>query len=244
MKLLALLTLCLTAYAQQPDNTDALRNQVARQRHILADWAGLTRYGSEDAELKLPTPGENRVVFIGDDATDKWTGAEFFPGQPYINRGIAGQTTPQMLVRFRQDVIQLKPRVVVIQGGMNDLAGVMGPATQGTAAENLMSMVELAKVNGIKVVLASMLPVCDCKGVTQTRVRPVGKLIGMNNWLRDYAAESGSIYLNYYGALVEGRAFRQDLTIDGLVPNEAGYKVMAPVAQQAINQALAKATPR
>jgi lysophospholipase L1-like esterase len=144
-----------------------------------------------------------------------------------------------MLVRFRQDVISLKPKVVVIQAGSSDLAGYAGPATQGTISENFMSMTELAKAHGIQVVLASLTPVCDCfKNLTERR--PQGKIIGLNGWLRDYAARSGSVYLDYYSALAEGRAMKQELTVDGLIPNDAGYMLMAPLAEQAIAQALGK----
>ena len=144
---------------------------------MLVDWAGLIRYGSENTELALPASGEDRVVFLGDEITEFWGrgNAKFFPGRPYLNRGIKGQTTPQMLVRFRQDVIALKPKVVVILAGTNDLASITGPITQGMMAENFMSIVELAKANGIKVVLSSLTPVCDCY-LNQTRLRPQGKI--------------------------------------------------------------------
>jgi lysophospholipase L1-like esterase len=144
-----------------------------------------------------------------------------------------------MLVRFRQDVILLKPRVVVILAGANDLAGLMGPATEGTMAENFTSMVELAKANGIRVVLASVTPVCDCF-TNQTKLGPLGKIVSLNGWLRDYAVKSGSVYLNYYAALADGRDFKKGLTSDGLLPNDAGYAVMAPMAEQAIAQALGR----
>lgn len=209
-----------------------------RLHHLLTDWAGLNRYGSEDTEVRAPKPGEDRVVFIGDEITGNWPQAAFFPGKPYLNRGIEHQTTPQMLVRFRQDVIELKPKVVIIQGGTNDLAGYTGPATEGTISENVMSMVELAKVNGIRVVLASVTPVCDCFAVKQTGLRPQGKIIGLNGWFKEYAARSGSVYLDYYAALAEGRNFKKDLTVDGLAPNDAGYQVMAPLAEKAIGEAL------
>ena len=218
-----------------------LETELARQRRLLIDWAGLTRYGSENTELPPPKPGEDRVVFLGDQITEAWgTGAgAFFPGKPYLNRGIDGQTTPQMLVRFRQDVISLAPKVVVILAGTNDLAGLTGPATEGMIAENFMSMTELAQSHGIRVVLASVLPVCDCFR-SQTGLRPQGKIIGLNGWIRNYAARSGSTYLDYYSALAEGRNFRKELTRDGLVPNDAGYAVMAPLAEKAIARALAR----
>jgi lysophospholipase L1-like esterase len=224
-----------------PRSAAALEQELARYRHILGDWAGLTRYGSENSELQPPAPGEQRVVFLGDQITELWGQgrAKFFTGKPYVNRGVIGQTTPQMLVRFRQDVIALKPRVVVIHGGTNDLTGVLGPGTEGTVGDSITSMTELAKANGIRVVLASVTPVCDCFK-EQTAVRPQGKIIGLNGWIRDYAARSGAVYLNYYAALAEGRNFRMALTADGLLPNDAGYEVMAPLAEQAIAQALAQ----
>jgi lysophospholipase L1-like esterase len=226
----ALLALsCAAAQAPDPE----------RVRHLMIDWAGLTHYGSEDAEIRAPKPGENRVVFLGDDITELWGrgDAPFFPGKPYINRGIAHQTTAQMLVRFRQDVIALKPKVVVIAAGTNDLAGLTGPATEGMIGENIMSMTELAKVNGIRVVLASVTPVCDCFK-NQTALRPQGKIIGLNGWIKDYAARSGSVYLDYYSSLAEGRNLKKELTGDGLLPNDAAYGVMAPLAEKAIGQAL------
>lgn len=241
MKLLLLLAPLVSAWAQDsPSNCEESEREALAQRRLLGDWAGLTRYGSENAELRLP-PGEDRVVFLGDEITEQWgqNGAVFFPGKPYFNRGIARQTTPQMLVRFRQDVIALKPKVVVINAGSNDMAGVAGPVTEGMAAENFMSMVELAKANGIRVVLASVTPVCDCYRNWTSR-RPVGKILGMNAWLKDYAARTGSVYLNYYSALVEGRAMRKELTVDGLIPNAAGYAKMAELAEKAIAEALAR----
>jgi lysophospholipase L1-like esterase len=229
-------------YSQADDPSEtaqALETRLSRQRHLLIDWAGLTRYGSENAELRAPKAGENRAVFLGDQITERWgAGDSFFPGKPYLNRGIKDQTTPQMLVRFRQDVIALKPKVVVILAGSNDLAGATGPATEGTMAENFMSMVELAKVNGIRVVLASVTPVCDCFK-NQTALRPQGKIISLNGWIKDHAERSGSVYLNYYAALADGRNFKKELTSDGLLPNAAGYAVMAPLAEKAIAEALA-----
>ena len=239
--LIGLLVLLGTAQAQE-ERIAALERTVEAQRKLLHDWGGLTRYGSENTEIAPPKSGENRVVFLGDDATEFWGSGEakFFPGKPYFNRGIARQTTPQMLVRFRQDVIALAPKVVVIQGGMNDIAAVTGPGTQGMIIENFQSMVELAKANGIAVVLASLLPVCDC-GTNQTALRPVGKILGMNGWLRDYAEKTGSVYLDYYSALAEGRAFKREWTKDGLLPNDAGYAVMTPLAEAAIAKALERA---
>lgn len=207
-------------------------------RLLLSDWGGLTRYGSENTELAEPKPGEKRVIFLGDDITENWP-EKFFAGKPYLNRGIAQQTSPQMLVRFRQDVISLDPAVVIIQAGANDIARLTGPGTQGMMVENFQSMVELAQLHGIKVVLASILPVCDCTE-TQTVQRPIGKIRGMNAWLREYAEEKGAVYLDYYSALTDDREMKPELTTNGFLPNEAGYSLMAPLAEKAIREALSR----
>lgn len=228
--------------AQTPDSGQiirALERQVAAQKRLLKDWGGLNRYGSENTEIPPPAPGEKRVVFLGDQITEHWGrgNAEFFPGKPYFNRGIGGQTTPQMLVRFQQDVVALRPKVVVIHAGTNDLAGVSGPATQWTIAENFMSMTDIAKANEIRVVLASLTPVCHCFS-NQTTLRPQGKIIGLNGWIKNHAAQNGWVYLDYYSAMVDGRDLKKELTRDGLLPNDAGYNIMAPLAEQAIARAL------
>ena len=244
--LLSGLLLCTIVSSQaQPVATEPTRQQLEEEldayRRILLDWGGLTRYGSENAELRYD-PAENRVVFLGDEITENWGAGKpkFFPGKPYLNRGITRQTSAQMLVRFRQDVIALKPKVVVIQAGSNDIASVMGPSTEGTMAEHFMSMVELAKLHGIRVILASVTPVCDCVEKKITTRRPVGKLISLNTWVKEYAAKSGSIYLDYYSALVEGRFMKKEFTVDGFLPNDAAYERMAPLAEKAIAEALAK----
>lgn len=239
------LVCCGALYAQSPSGdrttTTELEQRIAAYRRLLVDWAGLTRYGSEDTEVPPPAAGEDRVVFLGDQITELWGrgSARFFPGKPYFNRGIGGQTSGQMLVRFRQDVIGLQPKVVVIQAGTNDLASVMGPATKATVADNVMSMTELAKANGIRVVLASITPVCDCF-TNQTALRSKGRIADWNEWMKSYAAESGVVYLDYHSALAQGRDFRKELTVDGVLPNDAGYQIMAPLAEQAIARALGK----
>ena len=233
----------LTAAAQKAPNCvaslAALEQRVELQRQLLWDWAGLIHYGSANTELPKPKPAETRVIFLGDEITENWPAEKFFPGKPYFNRGIAGQTSAQMLVRFRQDVIKLKPAVVVIAAGTNDIASVHGPITQQMSAENITSMVELAKANNIKVVLASVTPICDCY-TKRSLLRPFGKIIGVNNWLEEYAAASGSVYLNYYAALGQGRNLKKEFTTDGVLLNDAAYAVMAPLAETAINQALGK----
>jgi lysophospholipase L1-like esterase len=218
-----------------------LEKRLNAYAHLLRDWAGLTRYGSENAELPTPPAGADRVVFFGDQITEAWgrSSQRFFPGKPYVNRGLAGQTTAQMLVRFRQDVVALKPKAVIIQGGTNDIASLFTPGTEALVLDNVRSMTEIARANGIRVIIASATPVCDC-ATDQTSTRPQGKLIGLNGALRDYAAESGAIFLNYYAALVNGRDFKAELTADGLLPNDAGYAVMAPLAEQAIARALGR----
>ncbi len=229
-------------HAQTVPDSELSREQLEQEldayRRILMDWGGLTVYGSDDADLRF-VPG--RVVFLGDEITENWGKGKtpFFPGKPYVNRGITRQTTAQMLVRFRQDVIALKPAVVVIQAGANDLARVMGPSSEGAMADHFMSMVELARLHGIKVVLASVTPVCDCFQKMTDR-HPPGRIIGLNAWLKQYATRSGSVYLDYYSALAQGRAMKKELTADGLLPNDAGYQLMAPLAEKAIVEALAK----
>ncbi|MFN0103909.1 MAG: SGNH/GDSL hydrolase family protein [Bryobacteraceae bacterium] len=228
--------LCFGLAAVLPAQKHAhLEEENAAYLRLLSDWGQLVRYGSDNAELRPPAPGVNRVVFFGDDIFEKW--ADFFPGKPYINRGITHQATPQMLVRFRQDVIALKPKVVVIMGGTNDFAGYAGPATEGTITENFETMTELAKLHGIKVVLASVTPICDCFQILSAR-RPPGKIIGLNSWLKSYAARSGAVYADFYSVLAEGRNMKKELTVDGLIPNAAGYAAMMPVVEKAIAAAL------
>jgi lysophospholipase L1-like esterase len=190
------------------------------------------------------------VVFIGDSITDMWDDAAaggFFAGKPYINRGIGGQTTPQMLIRFRPDVIALKPRVVVILAGTNDIAGNTGPTTLAAIQDNLASMVELARANGIRVVLASLLPVSDYERnrqgqpITQTVRRPPEQIKLLNSWIKSYAETNGHTYLDYHSSMVDEKGFLKDeLSDDGLHANAQGYTVMAPLAEQAISAALKK----
>ncbi len=225
---------------EQNSDVQALQQKLSRDEKILEDWANLGRYRAEDASLP-PANGEERVVFMGDSITDFWgrRGSKFFPGKPYVNRGISGQTTPQMLVRFRPDVIALKPRVVVILAGTNDIAGNTGPETLEEIEGNLASMAELAQANGIRVVLASVMPVCDYIGPQTTR-RPPEKIVALNTWIKDYCARNGAVYLDYYSAMLDEHSMlKKELTNDGLHPNAAGYEVMAPLASKAIETALA-----
>jgi len=201
------------------------------------DWANLGRYRAQNAELAPPAPGERRVVFMGDSITDSWARQDFFPGKPYVGRGISGQTTPQMLVRFRQDVLALKPAVVVILAGTNDIAGNTGPSTIAMIADNLMSMAELARANGIRVVLASVLPASDFPW--RRGLDPGPKILELNRWIKDYAARSGFVYLDYHSALVDDKlGMKPEHSKDGVHPTPAGYAVMAPLAEKAIASAL------
>lgn len=203
------------------------------------DWASLNRYRAANAELGSPKPGEQRVVFFGNSITEAWAPlfAAQFPGKPYVGRGISGQTTPQMLIRFRQDVVALKPAVVVILAGTNDIAGNTGPATQAMIADNLMGMVEMAQANGIRVVLSSVLPVSDYPW--KPGLAPGPKIVALNAWMRDYAASHHAVYLDYHSAMVnEQLGLNPDLAADGVHPTEKGYRMMATLAEQAIVAAL------
>lgn len=204
------------------------------------DWAGLGRYRDENAKVGSPKAGEKRVVFMGDSLTDGWGhGDAFFTGKPYFNRGISGQTTPQMLIRFRPDVIDLKPKAVIILAGTNDIAGNTGPMTLEMTEGNLMSMAELAKANGIKVILASVLP---AKGFPwRPEIETIPKIAALNDWIKAYAARNHFTYLDYFSSLDDGKgAFRADWTSDGVHPNAAGYAVMKPLAERAIEKTLSK----
>ena len=209
------------------------------------DWPNLQRYRQANDSLRPPAANERRVVFMGNSITDSWAKLfpQMFPGKPYIGRGISGQTTPQMLVRFRQDVIALEPAVVVILAGTNDIAGNTGPSTLEMIEDNLMSMTELARANGIRVVLSSVLPVFDYPW--KRGLEPAPKIVALNAWMKSYAARVGAIYLDYHSAMADERqGLRADLTTDGVHPNEAGYRVMAPLAERAIAQALLQSVPR
>jgi lysophospholipase L1-like esterase len=217
---------------------------------VSQDWPNLARYRDANATVPPPAKDEQRVVFMGDSITDIWGNPQFgpfFPGKPYINRGIGGQTTPQMLVRFRPDVIELHPKVVVILAGTNDIAGNTGPMTLEETEQNLASMSELARQHDVRVVLASVTPVVDGvpnpKGgkYVQTDKRPPESILKLNDWIKKYCADYGHVYLDYFSAMVDDKGFlKPDLTFDGLHPNAAGYAVMGPLAEKAIQEAIAK----
>jgi lysophospholipase L1-like esterase len=239
--------LALTSSGQEPSSarppeTNPLQAQLARDEKILKDWANIGRYREENAALQSPSPSEERVVFMGDSITDAWgrSRGKFFPGKPYINRGISGQTTPQMLIRFRPDVINLKPKVVVILAGTNDIAGNTGPESLTDIEANFASMVELAEASHIRIVVSSVMPVCDYIK-PQTARRPPDQIIALNQWLEEYSTKNNLIYLDYYSAMIDDhKMLKQDLTYDGLHPSDAGYEVMSPLASAAIAKALEK----
>jgi CubicO group peptidase (beta-lactamase class C family)/lysophospholipase L1-like esterase len=206
---------------------------------VQGDWAGLQRFREADMKLSAPARAENRVVFFGNSITEAWAPyfASMFPGKPYVGRGISGQTTPQMLVRFRQDVIDLQPKVVVILAGTNDIAGNTGPSTLEMIEDNLKSMTELAQRSGIRVVLSSVLPVYDYPW--RPGLEPAPKIMALNDWMKRYAHSVGAVYLDYWTALADERhGMRAGYSRDGVHPNEAGYRVMAPLAERAIAEAL------
>ena len=206
---------------------------------LKTDWAYLERFRTENASLAPAKPGEQRVVFMGNSITEGWAKyfATMFANKPYVNRGIGGQTTPQMLVRFRQDVIALKPAVVVILAGTNDIAGNTGPSTLEMIEDNLASMADLARANGIAVVLSSVLPVFDYPW--KPGLEPAQKIVTLNTWMKQYAASHGAVYLDYHSAMRDDRdGMKADLASDGVHPHEAGYRIMAPLAERAIAEAL------
>jgi lysophospholipase L1-like esterase len=242
------LSLCfaISSFAQQPAPTPKPLSGLERYRNsriniFMNDFGELSRYRDANAALTPPLPGENRIVFFGDSITDMWHIAEFFPGKPYINRGIGGQTTPQMLVRFREDVIDLHPKVVVILAGTNDIAGNTGPMTLDEIEANYASLAELAAAHQIKVIFSSVLPVHNYTPQSQDMYeqRSPAKILELNRWLKNYCADHGYLYLDYFSAMVDDKGLlKKDLAEDGLHPNAAGYKIMAPLAEAAIQQAL------
>jgi lysophospholipase L1-like esterase len=214
-------------------------NPLFGQAPSNTDWASLARYAQANAALGPPAPGENRVVFMGNSITEGWAKSfgSLFPGKPYVGRGISGQTTPQMLVRFRQDVVALKPKVVVILGGTNDIAGNTGPSTPEMIEDNLASMTEVAQANGIRVVLVSVLPVFDYPW--RRGLEPAPKIVALNAWLKQYAAKVGAVYLDLHSAMKNARdGMKPELASDGVHPTAAGFALMSPLTERAIAEAL------
>ncbi len=224
--------------------TQAQQQELDRYRRLANDYGQLSRYAADNTSLPAPSPSDRRVLFYGDSITDGWHLDQSFPGKNYVNRGISGQTTPQMLVRFHQDVIDLNPAVLVVLAGTNDLAGNTGPETLQQIEEDFATMAELSRAHGIRIVFSSVTPVSDYIHPDMTVHRRPSDILALNTWLKQYCAANSLVYLDYFPAMADSTgSFRKELSGDGLHPNAAGYAVMAPLAQAAITQALAAPSP-
>jgi len=214
----------------------------SRLRIYMDDFGELKRFRAANAKLGAPAAAEQRVVFFGDSITEAWPLATYFPGKPYVNRGIGGQTTSQLLVRFRQDVVDLRPAAVVILAGTNDIAGNTGPMSLDDIQSNFATLAELARAHGIRVVLSSVIPVHNYTPASARTfpLRPPDKIAALNKWLAGYCAGNGCTYLDYASAMADEHGLlKRELAADGLHPTPAGFAVMAPLAEQAIGRALA-----
>ena len=215
--------------------------RASRIKVYMNDFGELARYRDANTALPPPAPGEERVVFFGDSITDGWKIEESFPGKPYVNRGIGGQTTSQMLVRFRQDAIDLHPKTVVILAGTNDIAGNSGPIRNEDIEANYRNFAELAKASNVHLIFSSILPVHNYtpQAADFFAQRPIDRILALNSWLKEYCAKNNLIYLDYFSAVVDDKGLlKRDLADDGLHPNKAGYAIMAPLAQKAIERAV------
>jgi lysophospholipase L1-like esterase len=245
--LLALMFTATIAVAGEPAppvSTSLERWRMGRLHVYMDDFGELARYRDANARLAPPARDEARVVFFGDSITDQWDLAAYFPDRPYVNRGIGGQTTAQMLVRFRQDVIDLRPSAVLVLAGTNDIAGNSGPARLEDIESNLVSLAELAQAQGIRVIFASVLPVHNYSAAAAELYadRPMAKIRALNHWLQTWCAAHSATYLDYFSHMVDGQGLlRRELADDGLHPNEAGFRVMAPLAEAAIRSTLGAA---
>ena len=239
----AVLTSAQTATPTPETNPEKARADRLAAR--LTDYPTLSRYREANAKLAPPAKGENRVVFFGDSITDGWKLDQYFPGEPFINRGIGGQSTYHMLLRFRPDVIDLKPKVVVILAGTNDISSTTEQFKIETIKSNFLSMVDLARANGIGVVIASITPVSDYnkdtagKPIIRTELRPPATINELNGWLKDLCKQRGLVYLDYYSAMADAKGLmKEDIAKDGLHPNDKGYAIMKPLVLAAIKTAL------
>lgn len=218
---------------------EALVDRVQAVARQAEDWAEISYYHEEDLKLMSQTVEKGRVVFIGDAITEPWDLAKFFPGKPYLNRGIPGQTTPQMLVRFYPDVVDLRPAAVVILGGINDIAANTGPETAEMVENNIRAMCQLARANDIKIVLGLILPVSDYTAHKQTEKHPLADIVKLNTWLRTYAGEIHAGLADYYSVTVDSKGMlKEGFSDDGAHANDSSYAAMAPVAEAAIERAL------
>ncbi len=203
------------------------------------DWANLNKYKNDNLLLQPAEPGQSRIVFMGDSITEFWSQIcpDFFANKPFINRGISGQTTPQMLIRFRADVVALKPSLVIILAGINDIAGNTGASSLEMISNNLFSMIEIAKANQLKVVLCSVLPAFDFPW--KKRMEPARKITALNAQLKSHAIANDIYYLDYFSVMVDDQlGMKKEFSDDGVHPNKAGYQVMAPLVKEAIQKVL------
>ena len=225
--------------ATEPTNEQKTAWKKAQEEQQRNDWANLERFRENNKQIGIPASGEKRIVFMGNSITEGWSRLDsgFFSGKPYINRGISGQTTPQMLIRFKPDVVNIKASVVVILAGINDIAGNTGPSTLEMIEDNLSSMVEIGQANGIQVVLSSVLPAYDFPW--RPGMEPAEKVVKLNTWIKNFAGSHKCIYLDYFTPMADPKhALKSEYTQDGVHPNLAGYKIMEPLVEEAIKVAL------
>jgi lysophospholipase L1-like esterase len=243
----AMAVLCLSrgASAQLADRLDVPKANCCLQsaaQHLadqMQDWNQIGRYHADNEQLMAAPADPHRVVFLGDSITDGWNLAQYFPGKPFVNRGISGQTTPQMLVRMYPDVIDLRPAAMIILAGTNDVARNTGPQTLTMIEENFQAMAELSRAHQIKMIFCLLTPISDYTERKQTEHRPPADILKLNAWLKDYAARTQATIADYYSALVDEQGMlKAGYSDDGLHPNAKGYQLMAPVAQAAIDKAL------
>ena len=242
------LLLLAASPAQEPSTVSRAEQKLkawrdSRASALMDDFGELSRYRKSNALLGTPAAGEDRVVFLGDSITDGWDLKKYFPQKAYVNRGISGQTTSQMLLRFGQDVVSLKPRAVVILAGTNDIAGNTGPMSLQEIENNFASMAEIASANHIRVILSSVLPVHNYTSAAEDyyALRPMEQILALNRWLKAYCEARGHIYLDYFAPMLDQSGLlKRELADDGLHPNPAGYTVMVPLADAAITKALQK----
>jgi lysophospholipase L1-like esterase len=241
---LLVLTISISVNAQNnkaPEPTKEQKEawQKAQDDQLHNDWANLARFHEENKQIGFPADGEKRIVFMGNSITEGWSRLDptFFSGKPYVNRGISGQTTPQMLIRFKPDVVNLKPSVVVILAGINDIAGNTGPSTLEMIEDNLSSMVEIAQANGIHVIMSSVLPAFDFPW--RPGMEPAEKVVKLNTWIKTFAETHKCIYLDYFTPMSDERhGLKTAYTSDGVHPNLTGYKIMDPLVEEAIKRSL------
>ena len=231
--------ICFASFLFLASSLKAQEDSVTARLNQSNDWPQLRRYRGENIKAGLPAANEKRVVFMGNSITDAWinTDPDFFNAKPYLDRGISGQTTPQMLVRFRQDVIDLKPKAVAILAGINDIAENTGPSSLQMIENNLMSMAQLAKANGIKVVFCSVLPARAFPW--RPGIDPVQSITELNKWIKNYAQKNDFVYVDYYDAMVDSqKGLPANLSKDGVHPTLEGYRIMEPLVVKGIEKAL------